>query len=409
MEASSTDVVAAMICHRCDRVDMNWVVFLSGILVGCTVALAVLGLGIWSMYIPKSVDKSGEQYEPFRASFVSTADNTSISTNDANADLCGQRRWSMSFGGATTPECLSLPKRNSCNCNDDSGMYSQIDTHIASLEDANESVSLTILEFIPEQNSCCSGADILNNRTGRRYSGKASVTFRDGISANYDRDENYNPKIFQASFDIQPVGQAKIEVVSEESWFADDADIIQAREFDERVLSKITCLEEGRMYLRRTRAVSMLSTRLMAASDERSCYEIVSRLLVPLFHVDRISYVLMKDANHMLVTQITVNKKEHMVMGLDKGFLGGGRWEDEGYIKPLKGTAVEECSKTLKPHYCPNAKDSPFETQRQIASMGVNTILATPILVNGNKFIGCISKYFGMAHGYIYHTILDED
>lgn len=134
----------------------------------------------------------------------------------------------------------------------------------------------------------------------------------------------------------------------------------------------------------------MLSSRLMAAPDEKSCYEIVSRLLVPLFHVDRISYVLMKDSEHMLVKQITVNKQEHMVMGLDKGFLGGGRWEDEGYIKPLKGTAVEECSKTLKPHYCPNIKDSPFETQRQISTMGVNTILATPILVNGNKFIGCI-------------------
>jgi hypothetical protein len=79
-------------------------------------------------------------------------------------------------------------------------------------------------------------------------------------------------------------------------------------------------------------------------------------------------------------------------MGLDKGFLGGGRWEDEGYVKPLKGTAVEFCSKTLKSHYCPNIKYSPFETQRQISTMGVNTILATPILVNGNKFIGCISK-----------------
>lgn len=79
-----------------------------------------------------------------------------------------------------------------------------------------------------------------------------------------------------------------------------------------------------------------------------------------------------------------------MVMGLDKGFLGGGRWEDEGYVKPLKGTAVEECSKTLKSHYCPDIKNSPFETQRQISTMGLNSILATPILVDGNKFIGCI-------------------
>jgi hypothetical protein len=102
----------------------------------------------------------------------------------------------------------------------------------------------------------------------------------------------------------------------------------------------------------------------------------------------------MKDADNMVVKQITVNKREHMVMGLDRGFRGGGRWVDGEVVKPLKGTAVEFCSKSLKQYYCPSIKHSPFESQRQISTMGFNTILATPILVNGNRFVGCISEFF---------------
>lgn len=185
------------------------------------------------------------------------------------------------------------------------------------------------------------------------------------------------------SYDTSPDKELRIEVVSEESWFADDADVMQAKEFDERVLSKIDTLEESRLLLRRTRAVAMLAARLMAAPDEAACYEVVSRLLVPLFKVDRCSYVLLKDAEHMVVKQVTVNRKEHAIhLGMNEGF--------KGVVKKLKGTAVGVCAKTLKQHYSPRIKDSKFETQKQIHAMGLNTILATPILVDGNKFVGCI-------------------
>ncbi|KAL7462136.1 hypothetical protein ACHAXS_002527 [Conticribra weissflogii] len=175
----------------------------------------------------------------------------------------------------------------------------------------------------------------------------------------------------------------KIHITAEEGWFSDDKAVMQAREFDERVLSKITTVEESHRLLRRMRAVASLASRLMAAPDETSCYDIVSRLLVPLFEVDRCSYVLLKDSENVIVKQITANTRDHVSkMGMDGGI--------DGVVKPLNGTAAGVCARTLEQHYTPRTKDSPFETQRIVYTMGLNSVLATPILVNGNKFVGCI-------------------
>lgn len=175
----------------------------------------------------------------------------------------------------------------------------------------------------------------------------------------------------------------QIHITAEEGWFFDDKAVMQAREFDERVLSKITTVEESHQLLRRMRAVSSLASRLMAAPDETSCYDIVSRLLVPLFEVDRCSYVLLKDPENVIIKQITANKRDHVSkMGMDGGI--------DGVVKPLNGTAAGVCARTLEQHYTPRTKDSPFETQRMVYTMGLNSVLATPILVNGNKFVGCI-------------------
>ena len=394
-----------MDCNGFTRADFNWLVFLAGAVVGCISTLAAS----WFRVRETSSRDYGER-EPLRSSFVSIADATSASLDVSDID----KESIAGFDINVTTKVLGALKDHLQSIETKNEIESLGKLHISyePSRKASEAMQMDLSSVlrrwsesdgipprslcINEQKSRCRG-EIGNNLIRTKRPGRASVTFEDGINPNDCCDnENCSAKKFRDShngFDIRPVGEAKIEVVSEESWFDDDADIIQAQEFDERVLSRIDSLEESRMYLRRTRAVSLLSSRLMAAPDEKSCYEIVSRLLVPLFHVDRISYVLMKDADNMLVKQITVNKKEHMVMGLDKGFLGGGRWEDDGYSKPLKGTAVEECSKTLKPHYCPNIKYSPFETQRQIHTMGINSILAAPILVNGNKFIGCISEY----------------
>jgi hypothetical protein len=408
MVADAAAASAAMVCESSNRAGVDWLVFLAGISLGCVITLVASRLG--AVNPPRRRNREDDDFETLRSS-LSTAEATSISLDNSDSD----KESITGFDIDVTNKVLGALKDHLQKIDTERTIESLGKIHI-SCDDQMDLTSVLrrwsmtessvpagkvspqtlnkIDGISPKRNSCCCSGEVGRKKRSRR-SGRTSVTFEDGINPSDCCDENCSAKKFQEShngFDIQPVGEAKVEVVSEESWFADDADIIQVREFDERVLSKISTLEESRMYLRRTRAVSMLSSRLMAAPDEKSCYEIVSRLLVPLFHVDRISYVLMKDADNMLVKQITVNKKEHMVMGLDKGFLGGGRWEDEGYIKPLKGTAVEYCSKTLKPHYCPNIKESPFITQRQISTMGLNTILATPILVNGNKFIGCISK-----------------
>jgi len=179
------------------------------------------------------------------------------------------------------------------------------------------------------------------------------------------------------------VPRTEIRVVSDEEWLSDDEAVGQAKEFDEGVLSKITTLEESQQLLRRTRAVSALASRLMTAPDEESCYELVSRLLVPIFEVDCCSFALLKDAENVIVKQITAKKKEHvLIIGDDNG--------SGGLVKALEGTAAGVCAKTLKQHYTPHTMISPFDSHKIIHSAGLNTVLVTPILVNGNKFVGCI-------------------
>lgn len=180
-------------------------------------------------------------------------------------------------------------------------------------------------------------------------------------------------------------GGTNVVVLSEQGWFSDDKAVMQAKEFDEQVVSKLKTLDESNLLLHRTRAVSALASRLMAARDEQSCYEVVSSLLVPLFCVDRCSYVLMKDADHIIVKGVAVKKRKHAVkLGLD------GVKKYGGVIKPIKGTMIAACKETLQQQYCPRSKDSALETQRMMHTIGINTILATPILVDGNKFAGAV-------------------
>lgn len=74
--------------------------------------------------------------------------------------------------------------------------------------------------------------------------------------------------------------ETRIQVASEDGWFADDRSVRRAKAFEENVLPKITTLEESHMLLRRTQAVLTLASRLMAAPDEQACFEEASKLLV---------------------------------------------------------------------------------------------------------------------------------
>jgi class 3 adenylate cyclase len=176
-----------------------------------------------------------------------------------------------------------------------------------------------------------------------------------------------------------------VVVLSEEKESSEeDMSVLEAREFDEQVLSKLTSLEESKLLLHRTRTVSSLASRLMAAPDEETCYEVASRLLVPLFCVDRCSYVFLKDSEHIIVKGMAVKKSGYAEeMGPDVRKYGG-------VVKPIKDSMVGLCAKTLQQQYCPRTKDSEFEVQRMMHTTGINTILVTPILVNRNNFTGAI-------------------
>lgn len=349
----------AMVCGAHSPNYLHWL--LLGVVLGCTLTLLAIRILGGRILLSSLLSTTSSGY-------------TSVSTENSDDPPIG-------FEIDVTSRILDALKDHLQNLDTEQERESLGRIHISCKPNDRDYNTINLLSVLRRWSLPTVSAETNNqeNTTQRRHS-------------SAETNPKWHIRENQSGYDIDPSCHAKIEVVSEEGWFAEEEEEILAKEFDERVLLKISSPEESRMYLRRTRAVSMLSSRLMSASDEKSCYEIVSRLLVPLFHVDRISYVLMKDADNMIVKQITVNKKEHIVMGLDGGFLGDGHWEKGEVVKPLKGTAVEVCSKTLKEHYCPRVKDSPFASQRMIAQMGIGTILATPILVNGNKFIGCISK-----------------
>lgn len=174
-----------------------------------------------------------------------------------------------------------------------------------------------------------------------------------------------------------------VVVLSEQGRISDSA-VMQAQQFDDQVVSKLVTLEESKVLLHRTRSVSALASRFMAAPDEDACYDVATSLLVPLFRVDRCSYVLMKDEDHIIIKRVVVNNRRHATkLGLEGEKQGG-------VIKPIKSTMIELCRETLQQQYCPRTKDSKFENQRMMHGIGINSVLATPILVNGNNFAGAI-------------------
>lgn len=60
---------------------------------------------------------------------------------------------------------------------------------------------------------------------------------------------------------------------------------------------------------------------------------------------------------------------------------------------PLKNSAAALCEKTLEQSYVPKTKESPYPHQKIVHRVGLNTQLNTPIIINGDKFIGCIAVY----------------
>lgn len=171
-----------------------------------------------------------------------------------------------------------------------------------------------------------------------------------------------------------------------EMFIDDEKALRRSQKFEEHVVSKLTSLEESKLLLHRTRAISALASPLMAAADEEACYEVVSKLLVPLFRVDRCSYALLKDAENIIIRAIEVKDPNGAKkLGLREEEPGMWSW-----VLPIKGTMVGLCAQTLKQQYMPQTKDADFLMAKKMYLSGVNSLLMTPILVNGVKFAGCV-------------------
>jgi hypothetical protein len=89
------------------------------------------------------------------------------------------------------------------------------------------------------------------------------------------------------------------QVITAEEWASDDEVIRQQRETD-AFMSKLKGREDMEMAYRRSKAVNSLAHALAEAKDEKACFEVVSRLIVPLFQIDGCCYALVKVCSNVL-------------------------------------------------------------------------------------------------------------
>jgi len=170
-------------------------------------------------------------------------------------------------------------------------------------------------------------------------------------------------------------------------------------EFDE-LISSAAEDSDSLLVLRRTRAVSALANRLMTAPDEASCLEEVTRLMILMFDLEKVTFAMLTGSEHFYLKRIIAKPKKKDCRRSSASSATSATSSsssdfdlyclDSDDKRPLEGTAAGVCVKTLKEHYTPNTSESPFATHRVFYQKGYNTVLVTPILVNGNKCAGCI-------------------
>ena len=101
---------------------------------------------------------------------------------------------------------------------------------------------------------------------------------------------------------IIPTAGTNCHVIAHSDWETHAA-VIQAKTFEEKYLSKIDNKNDLEIALRRTLAVNTLAQSLTAAEDEKTCLEIASTMLVPLFKIDACAYLLKKVRNNAFINR----------------------------------------------------------------------------------------------------------
>ena len=123
----------------------------------------------------------------------------------------------------------------------------------------------------------------------------SSVTSISRRSFTLDDDESSVASLSKKKcYAENPDAGTNVQVITSQDWATDDVVIQQAKEFEVQILNKLRDREEMVMALRRTRAVNALAHTLTVAKDEKACFEVASRLLVPLFKIDGCAFVLTK-------------------------------------------------------------------------------------------------------------------
>ena len=100
-----------------------------------------------------------------------------------------------------------------------------------------------------------------------------------------------------------------------------------------------------------------------------------------------------QDSDTLIVKHATVTKQEYAIkLGLQGG--------PDGVEIPLKSSAAGVCRQTLRQYYTPRTKESSFLGEQITHRTGLNTQLTTPIMVNGDKFVGCIVTCMEQEDGF---------
>lgn len=218
--------VEAMVCDI-SRVEIDWLVFLSGMAAGWIILMTAIRLGVGSSFIRYYLSRDEEELESLRTSYVSIADATSVSLDVSDTD----KESLAGFDIIVTSKVLGALKDHLQNIDTDQEIESLGKLHISyepnkkanddqldlssvlrrwSLPSENCSASSPSTESARKRNSCCCSSDMAGNEKKYKRPGRASVTFEDGINPSNCCDENCPVKKFKDShvdFDIRPVGE----------------------------------------------------------------------------------------------------------------------------------------------------------------------------------------------------------
>jgi class 3 adenylate cyclase len=224
----------------------------------------------------------------------------------------------------------------------------------------------------------------------------------DSMSTLDDEDPVNNTPYHYPMDNINPYFTCERQKTDEDSYISQTERHFKGKEYEsgyDTILELATDYNASLHLLRRTRVVSALAHRLIAAPDEAACIEEVTKLMALVFGLDRVSFAMSTGSDHFVLKRIEVKRKKREENGndddssfdlSDESPLLELEYKDSDFKRPYEGTAAGVVAKTLREHYTPRTQHSHFATHRVFYSQGLNSVLASPILVHGDQCMGVI-------------------